>query len=105
MRQAFAKALDRPAIMENIVGVEAGRPSYGILIPGFPDAVVPEDLMQYQGLDMAAAQALISDAGFAGGAGFPDLTLALRSEDQLVQNIAAAQGKHRRQRDDQQYDR
>lgn len=92
VRQAFAKAIDRPAIMENIVGVEAGRPSYGILIPGFPDAVSPEDLKQYQGLDVAAAQQLMTDAGFSGGAGFPDLSLKLRSEDQLVQDIAAAVG-------------
>lgn len=49
--------------------------------------------MQYQGMDMAAAQALMSDAGFADGAGFSDLTLAIRSEDQLVQDIAAAVGQ------------
>ena len=42
---------------------------------------------------MAAAQALMSDAGFADGAGFSDLTLAIRSEDQLVQDIAAAVGQ------------
>ena len=90
VRQAFAKAIDRDAIINNIVGSEAGEPRYGMLIPGFPDAAGPDKLKQYQGLDVAAAQSLMADAGFADGAGFPKLELALRQETELFQATAAA---------------
>ena len=90
VRQAFAKAIDRDAIIKNIVGEAAGEPRYGILIPGFPDAAGPDKLKQYQGLDVAAAQALLADAGYANGAGFPKLELALRQETDLFQATSAA---------------
>ena len=90
VRQAFAKAIDRDAIIKNIVGEAAGEPRYGVLIPGFPDAAGPDKLKQYQGLDVAAAQKLMADAGFADGAGFPKLEMALRQETELFQATAAA---------------
>ena len=90
VRQAFAKAIDRDAIIKNIVGEAAGEPRYGVLIPGFPDAAGPDKLKQYQGLDVAAAQSLLADAGYANGAGFPKLELALRQETDLFQATSAA---------------
>jgi len=90
VRQAFAKAIDRDAIIKNIVGEAAGEPRYGVLIPGFPDAAGPDKLKQYQGLDVAAAQKLMADAGYADGSGFPKLEMALRQETELFQATAAA---------------
>ena len=90
VRQAFAKAIDRQSIMKNVVGEAAGEPRYGILIPGFPDAAGPDLLKKYQGFDAAAAKQLMADAGFADGAGFPKLELALRSESEIGQAAAAA---------------
>jgi ABC-type oligopeptide transport system substrate-binding subunit len=90
VRQAFAKAIDRDSIIKNVVGEAAGIPAYGVLMPGFPDAVSPEDLMKYQGFDPAAAQALLAEAGFPNGAGFPAQELALRDEKEFGQAVAAA---------------
>ena len=90
VRQAFAKAIDRESIINNVVGSEGGEPRYGILIPGFPDAAGPDKLKQYQGFDAAAAQKLMADAGYAGGEGFPKLEMALRQETELFQAAAAA---------------
>ncbi|MDP6514093.1 MAG: ABC transporter substrate-binding protein, partial [SAR202 cluster bacterium] len=89
VRQAFAKAIDRQAVIDFVVGDSAGVPSYGILMAGFPDAVVDE-LKQFQGFDAEAAQQLLADAGFPNGEGFPKLELALREETALRQAVADA---------------
>ena len=89
VRQAFAKAIDREAVIDFVVGDSAGVPSYGILMAGFPDAVT-DDLKKYQGFDPDAAQKLLADAGFANGDGFPKLELALRQETPLRQAVADA---------------
>jgi len=60
-------------------------------MPGFPDsssqALAKEDVNQF---DVAAAQKLLSDAGFPGGKGFPSLTLELRQETDLNKAVANA---------------
>ena len=89
VRQAFAKAIDREAVIDFVVGDSAGVPSYGILMAGFPDAVT-DDLKRFQGFDATAAQQLLSDAGFPDGEGFPKLELALREETSLRQAVADA---------------
>jgi peptide/nickel transport system substrate-binding protein/oligopeptide transport system substrate-binding protein len=89
VRQAFAKAIDREAVIDFVVGDSAGVPSYGILMAGFPDAVT-DDLKKYQGFDADTAQKLLADAGFANGDGFPKLELALRQETPLRQAVADA---------------
>jgi len=89
VRQAFAKAIDRDAVIDFVVGDSAGVPSYGILMAGFPDAVTDE-LKRFQGFDPAAAQALMADAGFPNGEGFPKLEMALREETSLRQAVADA---------------
>jgi ABC-type oligopeptide transport system substrate-binding subunit len=89
VRQAFAKAIDREAVIDFVVGDSAGVPSYGILMAGFPDAVTDE-LKRFQGFDPTAAKALLADAGFPDGEGFPKLELALREETSLRQAVADA---------------
>ncbi|MBS1252420.1 MAG: Periplasmic oligopeptide-binding protein [Anaerolineales bacterium] len=92
VRQAFAHAIDRQALVDNVIKVQ-GQPAYGMLMPGYPDAVDPEELRQYQGFDPELARQLLADAGYPGGEGFPKLTLWLRQPkavEQAVGNATAA---------------
>ncbi len=89
VRQAFAHAIDRKALVDNIIKI-LGRPAYGMLMPGFPDAVEPDELKKYQVHDPELARSLLSDAGYADGKGFPKLTLWLRQERELGQAIGNA---------------
>ena len=76
VRMAFAKAIDRDAIVKGILAPMA-TPAYSFLAPGFPDAN-SAGLKSIQGFDPAAAKQLLADAGFPGGAGFPKLTMIVR---------------------------
>jgi peptide/nickel transport system substrate-binding protein/oligopeptide transport system substrate-binding protein len=90
VRQAFAKAIDRASIINNIVHKQ-GIAAYSFLMPGFPDAS-SEELSQsdVNKFDPAAAQKLLADAGFPGGEGFPKLELWLRDENDLNKAVANA---------------
>ncbi len=88
VRQAFAMALDRDAIVGNVVDRQ-GINAYSFLSPGFPAA----DSEAYAGIypyDVAQAQALLAEAGFPNGEGFPKLTLSLRAESAVPQAVAQA---------------
>ena len=69
VRMAFAKAIDREAIVAGILAPMA-IPAYTWLMPGFPDAD-QEGLKSIQAFDADAAKALLADAGFPEGQGFP----------------------------------
>lgn len=90
VRQAFSQAIDRNAIITNLVGRQ-GIPAYSFLMPGFPDsnsaALKSETPNQF---DVTAAQKLLSDAGYPGGQGFPAQTMWLRQEQAFNQSIAEA---------------
>jgi peptide/nickel transport system substrate-binding protein/oligopeptide transport system substrate-binding protein len=92
VRLAFAKALDREAIVENVVGSQFGIAAYSFLAPGFPASDVDGALRDIQGFDCAAAQQLLADAGYPGGEGFPAQELKLRGESEARANwfIASA---------------
>lgn len=85
VRLAFAKALDRESIVENVVGTRAAIPAYSFLAPGFP-AANSEGLQDIQAFDCDAAQGLLADAGYADGEGFPALELSLRGESEFIAN-------------------
>jgi len=90
VRQAFAKAIDRDAIIKNIVKNQ-GIPAYSFLMPGFPaansDVLKNEDVNKF---DVAAAQKLLADAGYPGGKGFPPQQLWLRNETDLNKAVGSA---------------
>ncbi len=84
VRQAFAKSLDRESIVSNIIGEQQSVPAYSMLAPGFPASDVEGNLRQYQEYDCEAAQALLAEAGYPDGEGFPDVTLQLRNEGNVI---------------------
>jgi peptide/nickel transport system substrate-binding protein/oligopeptide transport system substrate-binding protein len=86
VRQAFAHMLNRDAIIENLVGI-SGIPAYSFLMPGFPDANSEAFKATYP-YDPEKAKALLAEAGYPNGEGFPKLTLSLRAEAALNQAIA-----------------
>jgi ABC-type transport system substrate-binding protein len=88
VRQAFAYALDRDAILNNIVKRQ-GIPAYSFLMPGFPDANSDAHKETYS-LDIEKAKQLLADAGYPNGEGFPKLTLALRAEGPTPVAVAQA---------------
>ena len=74
MRLAFAKAVDREAIVENVInvgGAQAAYPAYSFLAPGFPGWDEAGDFRDVQAYDCDAAKALLAEAGYPDGEGFP----------------------------------
>jgi len=95
VRQAFSRAIDRDAFVRVVRG-GVGVPAAGWLPPGMPgaDPAVGTDLS----FDVAAAQALLSQAGYVDGEGFPTITLTIAEassnrlaaeffQEQLNQNL------------------
>jgi ABC-type transport system substrate-binding protein len=76
VRLAFAKAIDREAIVAGILAPTA-VPAYTWLMPGFPDAN-EDELKPIQAFDADKAKELLAQAGFPGGQGFPKQTLLIR---------------------------
>jgi len=84
VRLAFAKSTDRENIVKNVIGTRQAIPAYSFLMPGFPASDTAGDFKSIQAYDCPAAQKLLSDAGFAGGKGFPDTELKLRGESDAI---------------------
>ncbi|MEN9934539.1 MAG: hypothetical protein RLZZ387_1118, partial [Chloroflexota bacterium] len=89
VRQAFSHVVDRDTIIKSIVTPTQGIPAYSFLMPGFPGSN-SDGLKDIQSYDPDKARALLAEAGFEGGAGFPKLTLWLRSEPPVRQAVAQA---------------
>lgn len=90
VREAFNLAIDRDAIVEIALG-GLGSPASAFLPPGLPGSIADE-----RGpivTDAAAAQALLADAGYPDGDGFPDITLYYDARDdfQAVAELVQAQ--------------
>lgn len=71
VRKAFAKAIDRQALIRDIAS-GIGIPFTSIIPPGMPG--YQEGLGQELGFDPEGARALLAQAGFPNGQGFPQLT-------------------------------
>jgi ABC-type transport system substrate-binding protein len=89
VRQAISHVIDRDAIIKTIIKPSQGIPAYSFLMPGFP-AANSEGLKDIQNYDPAKAKALLAEAGFPDGAGFPKVTLWLRNEAPVRQAMAQA---------------
>lgn len=74
VRRAVSRAIDRDAYVATVQS-GVGLPAVSWLPPGMPgaDASVGADL----GFDVASAQAMLADAGYADGEGFPTVTFTI----------------------------
>ena len=82
VRKAFSMAIDRKRITTKIT--RAGESTaLSFVPPGIPGYNAPEGLAE----DPAAARALLAEAGYPGGKGFP-LTTYLYSEGELNEGVA-----------------
>lgn len=90
VREAFNLAIDRDAIVEIALG-GLGSPAATFLPPGLPGSIADE--REAITTDAEAAQALLAEAGYAEGEGFPDLTLYYDARDdfQSVAELVQAQ--------------
>jgi len=89
VRQAISHVIPRDDLIKQIVKPSQGIPAFSFLMPGFP-AANSQALKDIQSYDPAAAKQLLADAGFPGGTGFPKLTLWLRNEPTVRQQVAQA---------------
>lgn len=90
VRQAFAKAIDRDALIKNIIKRQ-GIAAYSFLMPGFPAANADElKNLDVNKFDPAAAKKLLADAGYPDGKDFPKMELWLRQENDLRKAIGTA---------------
>ena len=88
VRQAWSHAIDRDTLKTQVLGPN-GTPAYSWLAPGFP-ASQREALQDIQAFDPAAAKALLAEAGYPDGEGFPKQEMWLRAPSPLDQTVAAA---------------
>jgi ABC-type oligopeptide transport system substrate-binding subunit len=85
VRQAFAQAVDKKTLIDKVLEgalVEADT----LIPPGMPG--FNKDA-QVQSFNAAAAQKLLADAGFAGGASFPKVAFSINNQDPNYAKIAA----------------
>ena len=80
VRKAFAHAVDRDAIVENIFTPIKAMPAHSMLMPGYPSADTEGVLAEYQAYNCELAQQHLADAGYPDGEGFPSLEMWLRGE-------------------------
>jgi len=80
VRKAFAKALDRDAVVKNVYGEVKAMPAHSMLMPGYPGSDTEGVLAEYQQFDCEAAKQHLADAGYPDGEGFPRLEMWLRGE-------------------------
>lgn len=90
VRKAFAKAVDREAIVTNVYGEVKAMPAYAMLMPGYPSSDTEGVLQEYQAYDCEAAQQHLADAGYPDGEGFPPQELWLRNEGPALQAVFQA---------------
>ncbi len=93
VRKALNLAIDRDAIINNVVQTEA-TPAYSFLAPGYMvDGVDITEGRSDFGIsstaDVEAAQAALAEAGYPNGEGFPTLQLSYYSDDTVKQIVEA----------------
>ncbi len=93
VRLALAMALDRTAIIENVLQ-STDNPAFSLIAPGYSvDGVAYDEGRSNYGLsataDVEGARAMLAEAGYPGGEGFPTLELSYYTNE-TVKNIVEA---------------
>ncbi len=78
VRQAFNYAIDREKIIKFVLQGQAAGPAVHGLVPGSLPAYDSKGITGYS-YDPSKAQALMTEAGYPGGKGFPAVTIQLNS--------------------------
>ena len=86
VRQAFAKALDKPTLINKVLE-GAVLQADTIIPPGMPG--FNQAAAAIQQFNAADAQKLLADAGFPDGKGFPKVALSINNQDPNYAKIAA----------------
>lgn len=93
VRKAFSMAVDRTAIIEDVVQTEAD-PAYSFMSPGyvvdgeeFLDTASDNDLSDEA--DVEGAQEALAEAGYPNGEGFPEITLSYYSNETVGKVVEA----------------
>ncbi len=85
VRQAFSYAIDRKAVL-GAVNLTSETPVYGFVPSSQPSLTTDGSYRSVAGdmfaEDVAKAQALLADAGYAGGAGFPVVNIVCQNSDE-----------------------
>lgn len=85
VRQAFSYAIDRKAVL-GAVNLTSETPVYGFVPSSQPSLTADGSYRSVAGdmfaEDVAKAQALLADAGYAGGAGFPVVNIVCQNNDE-----------------------
>lgn len=89
VRQAFARAIDRNALMNSALK-DLAMPAYSMLPPGFPGAN-PDAFKDTFRYDPSLARTLLAEAGYPGGKGFPNVEIWIRGRDS-GDMVTAAEG-------------
>ena len=87
VRQAFAKAVDKSTLINKVLEASVQQADT-IIPPGMPG--FNQSATSIQAFNAADAQKLLSDAGFPGGKGFPQVALSINNQDPNYAKIAAA---------------
>jgi oligopeptide transport system substrate-binding protein len=95
VRMALNMAIDRTAIIENVLQ-STDQPAYSLIAPGYSvDGVAYEDGRSDYGLaataQVEAAQALLAEAGYPGGEGFPTVELSYYTNESVKSIVEAIQ--------------
>ena len=93
VRTAFAMAIDRQAIIDNVTQAFQ-KPAFAMVPYGIPDAVAGEDFREkggnsYFAEDLAKAKQLLAEAGYPDGKGLPEIKI-LYNTNEAHQKIAEA---------------
>lgn len=86
VRQAFNLAIDREALVGQTLQGEGTPGKYGIVPPVFKN--YPHNAVRGHHFDPSKARALLAEAGFPNGEGFPELTLETTSGGQNYEIVA-----------------
>ena len=90
VRKAFAKAIDREAIVANAFGTNRAIPAHSMLMPGFPASDTEGLLNHFQEFDCEEAQAQLAKAGYPEGQNFPAQVMWMRNEPPYTATVYEA---------------
>jgi len=88
VRQAINYAVDRQKVLTNVLNGQGKAGQYGLTPDIRTFSNYPKELIQGYAVDVERAQALLKDAGYPNGDGFPAVTLEINSGGNINPRVA-----------------